>query len=92
MTRTSAPASAEVSSCTSPERMSWYFGSFILASRGRFTQSWMPWNRPPFCTSHSGGASMWSRPEPAVIHWVSPLVIVPPPPWESWWSKTPSMM
>ena len=25
--------------------------------------------------------SMCSRPEPAVIHWVSPSVIVPPPPW-----------
>jgi len=31
-------------------------------------------------------------PEPAVIHWVSPSVIVPPPPNESWWSKMPSMM
>jgi hypothetical protein len=31
-------------------------------------------------------------PAPAVIHCVSPLVIDPPPPWESWWSKTPSMM
>jgi hypothetical protein len=31
-------------------------------------------------------------PPPAVIHWVSPLVIVPPPPWESACSKVPSMM
>ena len=29
-------------------------GSFSLSSRGRFTQSWMPWKRPPFWTSHSG--------------------------------------
>ena len=29
---------------------------------------------------------------PAVIHWVSPSVIRPPPPCESWWSKIPSMM
>ncbi|CAM5743374.1 hypothetical protein SALBM311S_01161 [Streptomyces alboniger] len=43
-------------------------------------------------TRDSGGASMCSRPEPAVIHWVSPLVMVPPPPWLSWWSKMPSMM
>ena len=43
-------------------------------------------------TSHSGGASMCSSPDPAVIHWVSPSVIVPPPPLLSWWSKTPSMM
>jgi hypothetical protein len=72
--------------------MSWYLGAFHFASRGRFTQSWMPWKRPPDMTSDSGGASMWSSPEPAVIHWVSPLVIVPPPPWESWCSKTPSIM
>jgi len=31
-------------------------------------------------------------PPPAVIHWVSPLVIRPPPPLESWWRNTPSMM
>ena len=92
MTRTSAPASGVVARATSPERMSWYFGSVSLASRGRFTQSWMPWNRPPFWTSHSGGASMWRMPLPAVIHWVSPLVMVPPPPWLSWWSNWPSMM
>ena len=29
---------------------------------------------------------------PAVIPWVSPLVMRPPPPFESWWSKIPSMM
>ncbi len=33
---------------------------------------------------------MCSSPEPAVIHWVSPLVMRPPPPFESWCSKTPS--
>jgi hypothetical protein len=92
MTRTSEPASALASRATSRERMSWYFGAFILAERGRFTHSWMPWKRPPLITSDSGGASMCSRPLPAVIHWVSPLVMVPPPPWESWWSKVPSMM
>jgi tetratricopeptide (TPR) repeat protein len=27
---------------------------------------------------------MWRRPDPAVIHWVDPLVMVPPPPMESW--------
>lgn len=26
---------------------------------------------------------MWRMPEPAVIHWVAPSVIRPPPPWES---------
>ncbi len=35
---------------------------------------------------------MCRMPAPAVIHWVSPLVIVPPPPFESWCSKIPSMM
>ena len=64
MIRTSEPASAEVTRATSPERRSWYFGAFILASRGRFTQSWMPWKRPPCWTSHSGGASMWRMPAP----------------------------
>ena len=92
MTRTSAPASYDVRRATWPDRMSWYFGETIFSSRGRFTHSWMPWNSPPCCTSHSGGVSMWRMPAPAVIHWVSPLVIEPPPPWESWWSKTPSMM
>ena len=43
-------------------------------------------------TSSSGGSSMCRIPPPAVIHWVSPLVIRPPPPLESWWRKTPSMM
>ena len=27
---------------------------------------------------------MWRRPLPAVIHWVAPSVMTPPPPWESW--------
>ena len=31
-------------------------------------------------------------PAPAVIHWVSPLVMTPPPPFESACSKTPSIM
>ena len=43
-------------------------------------------------TSHSGGFSMWRMPAPAVIHWVSPFVIVPPPPFESWCSNVPSIM
>ncbi len=43
-------------------------------------------------TSCSGGASMCRMPEPAVIHWVSLLVIEPPPPSESWWSMIPSIM
>jgi hypothetical protein len=32
------------------------------------------------------------NPAPAVIHWVSPSVISPPPPLESWCRKTPSSM
>ena len=43
-------------------------------------------------TSCSGGVSMCRMPAPAVIHWVSPLVITPPPPLESWCSKVPSIM
>ncbi len=31
-------------------------------------------------------------PAPAVIHWVSPLLITPPPPFESLCSKVPSIM
>ena len=31
-------------------------------------------------------------PAPAVIHWVSPFVITPPPPFESLCSKVPSIM
>ncbi|GGU28321.1 hypothetical protein GCM10010274_13830 [Streptomyces lavendofoliae] len=42
-------------------------------------------------TRCSGGASMWSSPDPAVIHWVSPLRMVPPPPLLSWWTKVPSI-
>src|SRR5690606_7724576 len=52
----------------------------------------MPWNSPPEATRCSGGRSMWRMPEPAVIHWVSPLVITPPPPCESWCSMIPSIM
>ena len=33
---------------------------------------------------------MWSRPEPAVIHWVSLSLMTPPPPWLSWCTKVPS--
>jgi hypothetical protein len=29
---------------------------------------------------------------PAVFHWVAPSVISPPPPWESWCWKMPSIM
>ncbi len=35
---------------------------------------------------------MCRMPAPAVIHCVSPLVMTPPPPLESWCSKIPSMM
>ena len=59
---------------------------------GRFTHSWKPWNSPPLITSASGGFSMWRMPAPAVIHWVSPLVINPPPPFESLCWKVPSIM
>jgi hypothetical protein len=31
-------------------------------------------------------------PAPAVIHWVSPFVITPPPPFESLCSNVPSIM
>ena len=92
MTRTSVPPSGVVPRATDEARRSWYRGVTSFWLRGRLTHSWIPWNRPPWVTSHSGGASMCSRPDPAVIHCVSPLVIVPPPPWLSWWSKTPSMM
>ena len=34
-------------------------------------------------TRCSGGFSMCRMPAPAVIHWVSPLVMTPPPPLES---------
>ncbi|CAM5341908.1 hypothetical protein SMICM304S_02206 [Streptomyces microflavus] len=34
---------------------------------------------------------MCSSPDPAVIHWVSPFSMVPPPPLESWWMKVPSI-
>ena len=49
----------------------------------------MPWNRPPLATRSSGGRSMCRIPAPAVIHWVAPLVIRPPPPMESWCWKGP---
>ena len=35
---------------------------------------------------------MWRMPAPAVIHWVSPSEIKPPPPVESSWRSTPSIM
>ena len=35
---------------------------------------------------------MCKIPPPAVIHCVAPSVIRPPPPWESWWAKVPSIM
>ena len=92
MTRSSAPPSGELSSFTWPARMSWYRGWVIFSVAGRFTQSWKPWNRPPFMTTSSGGSSMCRMPPPAVIHCVSPLVIRPPPPLESWWRKIPSIM
>ena len=92
MTRSSAPPSAEDSSATCRARMSWYRGGVIFSRDGRFTHSWKPWNRPPLTTSSSGGASMCRMPPPAVIHWVSPSVISPPPPLESWCWNVPSMM
>ena len=47
---------------------------------------------PPLTTRCSGGVSMCRMPAPAVIHWVSPLVIRPPPPLESECSNSPSIM
>ena len=92
ITRSSAPPSAVLSRVASPARRSWYLGSSHLSARGRFTHSCRPWNSPPLATRCSGGRSMCSSPPPAVIHWVSPFVITPPPPCESWCSKMPSMM
>src|SRR5205823_4382623 len=48
--------------------------------------------RPRGTTSFSGGVSMWRMPPPAVIHWVAPSVMTPPPPCESWCWRVPSMM
>src|ERR1700722_2141066 len=42
--------------------------------------------------SCSVGRSMCRMPEPAVIHWVEPLAIRPPPPMESWCWNVPSIM
>ena len=83
MTRTSAPPSRDETSATSlrPEVLVARRGPLLAA--GRLTHSWNPWNRPPLTTSASGGFSMWRIPAPAVIHWVSPLVMTPPPPFES---------
>jgi hypothetical protein len=73
------------------------FDGLILRRRelvlpGRFTHSWMPRNRPPLSTSSAGGVSMCRMPAPAVVHWVAPSAIRPPPPCESWWAKRPSSM
>ena len=48
-------------------------------------------DKPPLLSSVAadGFALM---PEPAVIHWVAPLVMSPPPPVESWCPKVPSIM
>ena len=62
--------------------MSWYRGGTHFWAAGRLTQSWIPWNSPPLAISSSGGFSMCRIPAPAVIHWVAPLVIRPPPPVE----------
>jgi hypothetical protein len=35
---------------------------------------------------------MCKIPEPAVIHWVAPSAMIPPPPIESWCWKIPSIM
>ena len=75
----------------SPSRL-WYRGAAILSLAGRLTHSWMPWNSPPLMTSCSGGVSMCRIPPPAVIHWVAPLAMTPPPPWESWCWNVPSIM
>src|SRR3712207_7833762 len=51
-------------------------GGAHFCAAGRLTQSWNPWNSPPEATSHAGGFSMCRIPAPAVIHCVSPFVIV----------------
>ena len=48
--------------------------------RRRFTHNCTPSNRPPDITKSSGGVSICRIPEPAVIHWVAPSSIIPPPP------------
>ena len=48
--------------------------------------------QPPPELVASGGISSCRIPAPAVIHWVAPSVIRPPPPVESWCSTAPSMM
>ena len=62
-------------------------GAAHFSAFGRLTHSCTPWKSPPLSTRCSGGFSMWRIPAPAVIHWVSPFVITPPPPFESWCSK-----
>lgn len=39
-----------------------------------------------------GGVSMCRMPPLAVIHWVAPFSMIPPPPWESWGWKVPSIV
>ena len=88
MTRSSAPPSGERQQRRPARRgCPGSAGSAIFWLLGRLTQSWTPWNSPPLTTSASGGVSMCRMPPPAVIHWVSPSVITPPPPLESWCSK-----
>ena len=92
MMRTNAPPSSDDNSLTSPPSIAWYLGVANLSFFGRFTHNWMPWKVPPLSTSSAGGVSMCRIPDPAVIHWVAPSVIRPPPPCESWWAKRPSIM
>ena len=61
-------------------------------SAGRLTHNCTPWNRPPFATICSVGISECTMPAPAVIHWVAPSVMRPPPPFESRCSSSPSIM
>ncbi len=90
-TRTSAPPSSEVSMVRSWPCRSWYCGAMRFFARGRLIHSCRPWNRPPDSTSAAGGVSMCRRPSPAVMYWVPPSSMVPPPPCESWWMNCPSM-
>ncbi len=83
MRRTSAPPSADESNVSSSAVIAWYRGGVRFSAAGRLTQSCTPWVRPPERTNASVGTSSCRIPEPAVIHWVSPSPITPPPPLES---------
>src|SRR5260221_7555445 len=90
MSRTSAPPSSDDSSTRLSLVMAWYRGGVNFSDDGRFTQSCTPCDGPPLRNACSDGTSSWRMPPPAVIHCVSPSLITPPPPLESWCEISPS--